>query len=581
MLSGTPDNADVGDTTVTLRINDGTVNVDTIFVIHVGNINDAPAFAFVPDTMAVEDALYTSIVIAVDIDGDTLTFTAPVLPTWLSFIDSTNTLSGTPLNDHVGDDTVTLRINDGTVNVDTTFVIHVGNTNDAPTFTSIPDTITMQGALYAYTATAADIDVGDTLSFTAPVLPAWLSFDTTTHILTGTPGNDFVGNNSVSLMINDGTVVEFQSFVIVVGNVNDPPAFTSTPITEARPGVAYTYTITAIDIDGDALTYTAIVLPGWLTFDASSHILSATPGEGDVGDQHVTIRISDGTLYTDQTFVITVGYGNHAPTFTSDPATSVVIGNSYVYTITAQDIDGDVLTYSAPVLPGWLTYYPATHVISGVPRSSDLGRHDVTARVSDGTVSADQSFPITVENVNSAPSFTSTPVTYALGGELYVYHATAEDADDDDLTFSAPVLPGWLSFDVNTQVLHGTPTNADAGDYNVRLRVSDGDGTEDQNFVITVQVQSGIDIDDVFSPDFMVVYPNPTDGRFFVELSEEIEKEVTLEIIDPLGKVLLQEVFPPYILIQGSYDLSDRPPGIYFIRVYHDSSQAIKKLIIH
>jgi hypothetical protein len=220
-------------------------------------------------------------------------------------------------------------------------------------------------------------------------------------------------------------------------------------------------------------------------------------------------------------------------------------------------------------------------VISGVPRSSDLGRHDVTLRVSDGTVSADQSFPITVENVNVLPSFTSTPVTSVLGGDLYVYYATAEDTDGDDMTFSAPLLPSWLSFDVNTQVLHGTPDNEDAGDHNVRLRVSDGEGTEDQNFVVTVEVQSGVDIDDVFSPDFMVVYPNPTDGRFFVELSEEIEKEVSLEIMDPLGRILLQEVFPPYILIQGAYDLSDRPPGIYFIRVYHDSSQTIRKLLIH
>jgi hypothetical protein len=196
-------------------------------------------------------------------------------------------------------------------------------------------------------------------------------------------------------------------------------------------------------------------------------------------------------------------------------------------------------------------------------------------------VSADQSFPITVENVNALPSFTSTPVTYGLGGELYVYYAAAEDTDGDDMTFSAPLLPGWLSFDVNTQVLHGTPVNGDAGDHNVRLRVSDGDGTEDQNFVITVEVQSGIDIDDVFSPDFMVVYPNPTDGRFFVELSEEIEKEMILEILNPLGKILLQEVFSPYTLIKEEYNLSDQPAGIYFVRVYNTSYQTIKKLMIH
>ena len=283
----------------------------------------------------------------------------------------------------------------------------------------------------------------------------------------------------------------------------------------------------------------------------------------------------------DHTFVVTVSLGNHAPTFTSDPATSVVEGDSYVYTISANDIDGDALAYSAPLLPDWLTFYPTTHVISGVPNSGDLGRHDVTVRVSDGTVSADQSFPITVQNVNITPTFTSTPVTSVTEDELYVYYATAEDGDGDDLIFNAPVLPDWLIFDVNTQVLHGTPENGDVGDHNVSLMVSDGVGTEIQSFILTVDAVSGVGIDDINSPEFLLVYPNPTDGRIFIELSREIERELTLEIMDPLGKVLFQDVFPPYHLIKEEYNLSDRSAGIYFIRVHHDSFQTIRKLMIY
>ena len=367
--------------------------------------------------------------------------------------------------------------------------------------------------------------------------------------------------------------------MIDVVNVNDPPTITSVPVTEARPGVAYSYTVTAVDIDGDDLTCTALVLPGWLIFNASTHTLSATPGDEDIGDQHVTIRVSDGSLYIDHTFIITVGYGNHAPTFTSDPATSIVMGNAYVYTVTANDIDSDPLTYSAPMLPDWLTFYPETHVVSGVPGSDDLGRHDVTLRVTDGTVTADQTFPIFVENVNSIPSFTSTPVTSVLAGQLYLYTATAEDVDGDVLVFSAPTLPDWLSFDIDTQTLHGTPGNEDAGDHNVTLRVSDGEGQESQNFVISVEFVDGIE--DMLKPDFMVVYPNPSDGRFFVELSSELESEVILAILDPTGKVLLHQEFPPYFLIKEEYNLSDRPAGIYFISIYNDSFQTVRKLIIH
>jgi hypothetical protein len=579
VLTGTPVNEDVGDHPVSFRVSDGLINVDTSFIIHVLNVNDAPTFTLLPDTTALEDALYSSSIIADDMDGDTLTFAVPLLPAWLSFNDTTNVLSGTPVNDHVGDHPVILRINDGTVNVDSSFIIHVLNVNDAPFFTSIQDTTGLQGALYSYTATAEDVDIGDTLTFSAPVLPIWLSFDTTTHILSGTPDNDAVGDNSVVLMISDGTVDLIQDFIIEVENVNDPPTVTSDPVTEARPGVAYSYTVTAEDIDGDDLIYTALVLPGWLVFNESTHTLAATPGEGDVGDQHVTIRISDGLLHEDHTFVITVDNGNHAPTFSSDPETSIVVGNNYVYTITAQDIDSDPLSYTAPVLPDWLTFFPETHVISGVPQSGDLGRHDVTLRVSDGTVSADQIFYIFVENVNTVPSFISTPLTSVSAGDLYVYIAEAEDADGDELSYSAITLPSWLNFDVNTQNLHGAPTNDDAGDHNVTLRVTDGKGAQNQNFVITVDFVYGVE--ELSSEEGILVYPNPSTGVFFVELSRELDKEVILEIMDPLGRILKRREFPANLLINEAFNLSDRPAGIYFIRVYDNSYQSVKKLMIH
>jgi hypothetical protein len=545
----------------------------------VSNVNDAPTITSIPDTVATEDLSYASSITALDIDiGDTLTISALLLPAWLDFNDTTNTVSGTPGNEDVGDHPIILRVSDGTVNVDTSFYIHVLNVNDPPAFTSLQDTTGLQGALYSYTVTAEDID-GDTLTFSAPVLPIWLSFDTATHLLSGTPGNDHVGDNSVVLRINDGTVGVIQDFVIVVENVNDPPAVTSVPVTEARPGVAYSYTVTAVDIDGDELSYVALVLPGWLSYNPVTHTLSATPSEQDLGDQHVTIRISDGLLHIDHTFIITVDNGNHAPTFTSEPATSVAVGTTYVYAITAQDIDGDPLSYTAPVLPDWLTFYPETNVMSGVPQSGDLGPHNVTVNVSDGTVSAEQHFSVLVENENTPPSFTSIPITSVSAGELYVYNAVAEDADGDELSYSALTLPDWLNFDVHTQNLHGTPTNDDAGDHQVTLRVTDGEGAENQNFVIAVNFVDGIET--LSLEEGILIYPNPADGRFFVEFSRELDKNVSLEIMDPVGRIVHQQVFPPYVLIFEEYNLIDKSPGMYYIRICDGSFQIIRKLIIH
>lgn len=576
-LSGTPANDDVGTHEVTLSISDGTVSVDSSFTIRVQNANDAPTFILMPDTLATQDVPYASAVAATDIDGDTLSYSAPEVPLWLSFDTVSLILSGTPTNSEVGTHDVTLSIFDGTVSVDSSFTIRVENVNDAPVFLSTPDLVTLEDALYSYAVLAEDID-GDTLRYDAPVIPLWLSFDTVSLILSGTPLNEHVGEHNVVLTINDGTEEVVQDFTLEVLNTNDPPVVTSTPVTEARPGVAYTYTIIAEDEDGDALTYTARTLPGWLNFNPVTHTLSATPGEGDIGDQFVIIRISDGSLYVDHTFVITVSTTNHAPYFTSEPKTTIKVGDSYVYALIAQDIDGDVLSYSAPVLPDWLTFYDATNVISGIPQNVDIGQHDVTVSVSDGTVSAEQKFRIHVEGINNAPTFTSTPETSVMAGDLYVYYATAEDADGDELTFSAPVLPDWLNFDASMHAIYGTPGNKDARDHNVTLRVSDGEASEDQNFVITVEYVIGIR--DFLSPDLLLVYPNPSSGMFHIELSQELDTEIRLEIMDPIGRTLQQRIFPSYSPIHEAYDLSGRSPGIYFIRIYDESSQIIKKLIL-
>jgi uncharacterized repeat protein (TIGR01451 family) len=96
-------------------------------------------------------------------------------------------------------------------------------------------------------------------------------------------------------------------------NVINRPAFTSTPIITATQGMPYAYTVTATDPDlddGDVLTMTAPTLPGWLTLSDQGDgtaILSGTPADAHVGQNAVTLRVTDGWGLTDtQTFVITV-----------------------------------------------------------------------------------------------------------------------------------------------------------------------------------------------------------------------------------------------------------------------------------
>ncbi len=482
----TPDVNFNGSDSFTYRADDGSaLSAIATVTITVSSVNDPPAFTSSPPTTVNEGAAYSYTAVATDADGNTLTYAAPTLPAWLAFNAGTRTLSGSPEQAQVGAHSVALTVTDGTVTVQQSFTVTVNNVNDPPVFTSTAPTTASEGTPYTYTATATDGD-GNTLTYAAPTRPAWLSFNAGTRTLSGTPEQANVGAHNVTLSVNDGTVTVQQSFTITVANVNDPPAFTSSAPTTVNQGAAYTYAAVATDPDGNTLTYAAPTRPTWLAFNAGTRTLSGTPAQAHVGTHNVTLSVNDGTVTIEQSFTITVNDVNDAPVFTSIAPTTASQGTAYTYTATATDADGDTLTYAAPTLPAWLAFNAGTRTLSGTPAQAQVGAHSVTLSVNDGTVTVQQSFTITVANVNDPPAFTSTPPTGGSQGSVYTYTAAATDPDGDTLTYAAPTRPAWLVFNAGTRTLSGTPTQAQVGAHNVTLSVNDGTVTVQQSFTITV-----------------------------------------------------------------------------------------------
>ncbi len=224
-LGGTPTNVEVGLHAVALQVTDqGGAVGGMSFTLAVANVNDTPTFTSTPVTTATEDSLYAYAVTTADIDvGDSRTLTLTTAPAWVTLSDhgdGTATLSGTPTNDLVGVHAVEVRVEDaaGALAVQS-FAITVGNTNDAPIFTSSAPTATMVAAQYSYTITTDDIDVGDTRTLTATTKPAWLQLTAAGDggTLVGVPPADAVGSHPVVLRVQDaGGLVAEQSFTVVV-----------------------------------------------------------------------------------------------------------------------------------------------------------------------------------------------------------------------------------------------------------------------------------------------------------------------------------------------------------------------------
>jgi hypothetical protein len=182
--------------------------------------------------------------------------------------------------------------------------------------------------------------------------------------------------------------------------------------------------------------------------------------------------------------------GNGAPKISGLPRTTTSTGTLYHFRPTAEDPDGDPLTYTIANRPAWAAFDPASGRLQGIPGTADAGTYDnIKIAVSDGKAKAELSpFQIQVTNPNepalstgststgnTAPTISGTPPPAVLVGTLYSFTPTAADRDGDTLTFTISNKPAWATFSSSTGRLRGTPTAEHVGTYsNITIRVSDG-----------------------------------------------------------------------------------------------------------
>jgi hypothetical protein len=270
---------------------------------------------------------------------------------------------------------------------------------------------------------------------------------------------------------------------------------------------------------------------------------------------------------------------NYAPVITSTPVTEATEDVAYSYTFTIEDADAtDLITLSAPTKPAWLNFTyttgQKTATLTATPTNDNVGDHDVMLRVSDGTVTRDQSFTITVENVNDAPVITSTEIVEGYVGDLYAYVFTATDVDNE-VVLSAVEIPDWLTFTAATGILSGTPEQADKGAHLVVLRASDGTVNVDQTFTIDVDGPSGLD--DLEAAGISL-YPVPARTDLTVRFGSQYG-ETMLDVINVTGNIVKRALVPAN-QEQYTLDLQGIEPGAYYLHIHNNSINNIGRFVV-
>ncbi|MDA8717550.1 putative Ig domain-containing protein, partial [Alphaproteobacteria bacterium] len=418
LLTGTPDDPDIGTHLVSVKATDTSGASDQIsFSLTVNNVNDAPVFNFDVPTNVNEDTLFSLELSAFDPDAEnvdaTLSYSEVTLPSWLS-LSATGLLQGTPTNNNVGTHNIVVRVTDEAgVSAEKSFTLTVNNVNDPPTLEEIPDASLNEEEFFSYQLTANDIDVGDALSFVGVELPSWLSLSET-GLLSGTPDDPEIGTHSIVVQAIDasGEAVQRQ-FSLTVNNVNDVPVFDFTPPSSADEDTSFSLSLSAVDSDSVheevSLTYTAVTLPTWLTL-TSDGLLQGTPKNEDVGDHSVTVQVTDTAGDTDtKTFTLTVNNTNDAPIIvvgdTDGALADGIDGSAFSHQLSMTDVDvGDTHTYTMSSADNisWLSLDGSTGLLTGAPDDEQVGVYNITFSVTDAAseVSTSDTISLTVQNVN-------------------------------------------------------------------------------------------------------------------------------------------------------------------------------------
>ncbi|AMN48237.1 hypothetical protein ACG33_14250 [Steroidobacter denitrificans] len=375
--------------------------------------------------------------------------------------------------------------------------------NSPPEIAGTPPAAVQAGEVYSFMPVASDAD-GDFLEFTVTNKPAWAQFSVETGRLTGTPDDASVGETEdIVISVTDGRDTRSVGpFKIRIHSRNLPPspAVNAAPVISGVPSgsvlvnQAYLFQPVATDADGDRLSFSISNRPSWASFSTSTGRLSGTPGVNRAGRYaNITISVSDGKAGTALApFSIEVRSDNRAPTISGTPAAAVQAGQAYSFQPSANDPDGDTLTYSISNRPSWAAFSSSTGRLSGTPSAGEVGNYaNIVIGVSDGRASAMLSaFSIVVqEKPNAAPKISGTPPGSIDVGAAYSFVPSASDADKDTLGFSIQNKPVWANFDTATGRLSGSPADSHVGaTTGIVISVSDGRATASlPAFSITVK----------------------------------------------------------------------------------------------
>lgn len=289
----------------------------------------------------------------------------------------------------------------------------------------------------------------------SPALPAGLSLDGVSGIISGTPTQTAAAADYTVTATNSAGSDSFPVNITV--NVGPPTNLRyTTPVTYVV-GTAIAPNTPAND-GGAVASYTVNpALPAGLVLNAATGVISGTPTVA-AGAANYTVTGTNAAGSTTATVNITVNASLQAPSNLSY-TTPVTYTTGTAITANTPTVTGVVTTWQiSPALPAGLSFNQATGVISGTPTAvQSATNYTVTAGNSAGSTQAIVNITINLGAPTNL-SYSNTPnIGYVTGGIFATMNPTVSGGAVSTYTIS-PALPAGIGIHSTTGVISGTPS---------------------------------------------------------------------------------------------------------------------------